>query len=574
MPFNNLIRFTRFLRPHLSDLLLASLCIGVVDLLTLSIPLFMKILVDHVLVNKDVSLLNLLFVGMIVLIIFKLAFDLLLNLMMIALGQRIEIGIVSRFYRHIQRLSLRFFDQKQTGELIARLQDGNEIQQAISVMLLTLINNVVGIFLFGGALAYLSWKTTLLLLVFIIPFLLVTIVSAYFMRIASYDVMQKGAEFSGYLFESLSGIRIVKAFIAENKTAREVKRFLIRLNKAEFKAAGLGAGSEILGGTINMLAMLTVYWFGGHLVIKGDLTLGGLLAFVALFDRLMGPIKGLASITDDAARALAATERFYEIFDESPDIKENPRAVELPAVKGRIEFQNVYFSYNESGDVLQEINLKIEPGQAVAMVGRSGSGKTTLANLIPRFYDPASGSILIDGYDLRDVRLKSLRSQIGIVLQDTFLFSGTIRDNLTLGRKRVEEREIVAAAKAAHAHDFIMAMPEDYETRIGERGITLSGGQRQRLSIARTILKNPSILILDEATSSVDPESEALIQEALSRLIANRTSIIIAHRLSTIQRADMILVIDEGKIVERGRHKELLDQRGIYYHLCQRMIMT
>ena len=326
---------------------------------------------------------------------------------------------------------------------------------------------------------------------------------------------------------------------------------------------------------LNLLffSMVFIFWIGGQLVIKEMLTLGRLLAFALLFERLMSPWEELSSLNDDFQRAIAATERFYEIFDIMHCIKDRPGAVELAEFQGRIEFRDLSFSYDGKENVLSEINLAIPSGTVAALVGRSGAGKSTLAHLIPRFYDPRAGSVLIDERDIRNVKIKSLRKQIAIVSQDPFLFSGSIRENLAFGKIGAKEEEIHWAAKMANADEFISRFPDGYETRIGERGLTLSGGQRQRISIARAILKSAPVLILDEATSSCDLESERLIQEALSHLIKGKTTIIIAHRFSTIKQADTIFVLDKGRIIETGDHQELVRKDGLYRHLYEDMVI-
>jgi subfamily B ATP-binding cassette protein MsbA len=490
---------------------------------------------------------------------------------MLLLSQKVEIDIATRFYKHLLSLSLKFFERRLTGELISRIKDIDEIQTAVNRVILNLSNNLFSILIFTGACLYINRFLTLIMFGFLVILGIFILLISPLLRESSYQRMERNADFFAYICESLSGIRTVKTFVAENRASRQAKRFLIRFEQSFFKEASLKQVSDETTKFLIFIANLFVFWFGGQLVIKGSLTLGSLLAFTLLFDSMMQPWEELSSLNDDFQRAFAATERFYEIFDIVPDIKDG--RINLSQVKGRIEFKDVYFSYDGKENVLSEINLAILSGMTVALVGKSGAGKSTLSYLIPRFYDPTSGSVLIDGINIRDITIKSLRNQIAVVSQDPFLFSGTIRENLAFGKIGAKEEEIYYASKMANADEFILQFSKSYETRIGERGLTLSGGQRQRISIARAILKDTPILILDEATSSCDLESERLIQEALSHLIKGKTTIIIAHRLSTIKQADIIFVLDRGKIVETGNHKELIEKDGLYRHLYEDMVI-
>ncbi|MEW6680389.1 MAG: peptidase domain-containing ABC transporter, partial [bacterium] len=393
------------------------------------------------------------------------------------------------------------------------------------------------------------------------------------LRKASLKRLEEMASFNAYLCEALSGIRTIKAFVAENRISHLIKKYLIKYNKAFFKEATLDLTSGGISDFLATLSLLSIFWLGGHFVIKEKLTLGSLLAFSLLFERLLAPWRELADLNDDLQRALSAIERFYEIFDLKEELKDSPRAIKLPLISGNIEFRDVSFSYNGNQEALSRISLSIKEGMTLALVGRSGAGKSTLTYLILRFYNPSSGSVLIDGYNLANVKTSSLRKQISLVSQEPFLFSGTIRENLGF-RLKINEDEMIDACCKAGIHNFIKDFPLGYETKIGERGIALSGGQRQMVSIARAILKNAPILILDEPTSSCDFETERLIQSALFELMKGKTTIIIAHRLFTIKKADLIVVLDKGKIKETGKHQELMEKRGLYYSLYEQALVS
>ena len=413
----------------------------------------------------------------------------------------------------------------------------------------------------------LYWKLTLLTLV-IVPLVVFTI--RFFgsrLRGAGHRVQGKMADITALLEESVSGIRIIRSF---NREEFEIERFMEQ-NDSNFWA---------LMSTVRLTALLTpfiqffaaiavtaIIWYGGMSVIDGEMTAGSLIAFLIYAINLANPVRRISEIYGDIQKSLAAADRVFETLDTEPDVKEKPDAIELPKVQGEICFNHVNFSYDEDHPALIDFNLDVKPGEVVALVGPSGAGKSTVTNLLPRFYDVTDGSITIDGTDIRDVTFSSLRQQIGLVPQETMLFNASIRENILYGRLDATDEEIELAAKAANAEEFILQLPQGYDTLVGDRGNSLSGGQRQRIAIARAILKDPRILILDEATSALDTESEKIVQVALERLMEGRTSIVIAHRLSTIRDADKIVVIDHGRIVEEGTHTGLLNKGGLYAHL-------
>jgi subfamily B ATP-binding cassette protein MsbA len=433
--------------------------------------------------------------------------------------------------------------------------------------LVTLLQQVLTLIGGVGFLFWLDWRLTGIILVGVPIITLTLVYLGRKIRQAATEVQDRLAEASAVVDETIGGIRIVKSFARE---LYEMSRFVDK-TEATFRAAMRRAKvAAILAPTIGFMAFMSItvtIWFGGYEVIQGRLSPGGLVAFLIYTMLVAGPIAAFSGLYGQFQTALGATERLFELLDLQPDIADAPDAYPLPTIVGRVTFENVSFEYDAKIPVLHNISLDLKPGQVVALVGPSGAGKTTLVNLIPRFYDVTAGRILIDNRDIRQVVNLSLRQQIGIVPQETALFSDTIRENIRYGRLEATQAEIEAAARAANAHDFVVNLPQGYETRVGERGIKLSGGQRQRIAIARAILKDPRILILDEATSSLDSEAEHLVQEALERLMQGRTTFVIAHRLSTITRADLIVVLDQGRIVETGTHLDLLQDDGLYHKL-------
>lgn len=475
----------------------------------------------------------------------------------------------SHLYNHLQSLSVKFFKDKQTGDLMSRvINDTRNFEVLLAHAIPTLIVNVV--MFIGISIILFSMNATLALYTLIpIPILVFMVLKFNKISRPRFRVAQKHiAEVNSILHDNFAGIKEIKSFTKENHESGRVRKIIAAHTKSILDALRLSNGFHPSIEFVSSIGTVIVIFVGGALVIDNNLSLADLVAFLLYMATFYQPIQALGQINEGIQQALASADRVVEILDETTEIKEKPNAIQLEAINHAIEFNKVGFHYIDQIQVLNNISFKIPAGETLALVGATGVGKTTIASLIPRFYDPTSGEILIDGIDLHDYSLASVRSQISLVSQDVFLFNGTIKDNILYGRQDATDEEVIEAAKAANAHDFILKLELGYDTIVGERGVKLSGGQKQRISIARAILKDAPILILDEATSAVDTETERLIQEALNQLKQNKTSIVIAHRLSTVKEANQIVVLKEGEIIEQGTHDQLIDQDGLYRKLC------
>lgn len=486
------------------------------------------------------------------------------------LGQRLVYDLRNQLYGHIQRFPLNYFENNKTGDIMSRLMnDVNSLEQAIAGPVITFITDM---FKFAWIIYFcmkLDWQLTSIVL-FVCPFIsLCTYNFGKRIRKIFRSLRQKTGDLNALIQDNISGIRVIASFAKEPE---ELERFKEKNYENYFLHVRILRLVHTLRPAVDLITevgAVVVICFGGYKVLQGQLSAGTFVIFFPYLQRMYGPITGVTRFYNQIQRAIASTERVFEVLDTPAELKDAPNAVDLPKVRGTVEFKNVHFMYNKDPEVLSDINIKALPGQMIAFVGPSGSGKTTLTNLIPRFYDPSKGDIIIDGHNIKDVKLQSLRKQTAMVLQETFLFNDTVKVNIAYARSDASDEEIEAAAKAANAHEFIVELSKGYDSLIGERGVKLSGGQKQRIAIARAILANPRILILDEATSSVDTETEQLIQNAIYRLVKDRTTFVIAHRLSTILHADLIVVLDNGKIVETGHHQELLTKGGLYKKLFE-----
>lgn len=484
------------------------------------------------------------------------------------ISQQISYDIRNALYDHIQRLSFAFHDKAQTGQLMSRATIDVE---AVRLLLSEGLLNLIQTFLLVSGIAYLlislDWKLALLTLAFVPVVAWQTIVFRRRLQPIYLKVQQLAASMGVTLQESLMGIRVVKAFSRQKEESQKFSAGAAKLYDAQVSAARLTAFNMPLMVFLLSIPAALVLWYGGRQVMAGSLTIGEVTQFILYLGMLAAPIRRLGAVANMFSRTVSAGQRILEILDTESLVKEKPNAIELERLKGGVSFENVSFGYNSLGPALHDISFTVQPGQLVALLGGSGSGKSTIANLISRFYDVSSGRITVDGIDIRDATIASLRRNVGIAQQDIFLYSATIRDNIAYGAPDASMERIAAAAAAAQIHDFIRSMPDSYNTWVGERGITLSGGQKQRLVIARTLLMNPGVLILDDSTSSVDAETERLIRLALDKLIKGRTTFIITHRLPIIRNADIILMLKDGCIVEQGKHDELMARNGLYQQI-------
>ncbi len=483
-------------------------------------------------------------------------------------SQEVVADFRKHIFGHLQTLTVSFFARRRTGELLSRLMTDVTVIQ--SIVTETPIDGVKQLVTFVGGITFLlmmNWQLCLLILILLPLLVLVAKVFGRRLKSLSTSIQDHTAALSTLVEEVISGIRIVKSFV---QTQREKTRFADQVDQTlhlTLRRAGIMAVFIPVISLLTFSSATAVLWYGGRQVIDGVVTPGDLFAFVLFAGILIGPFSSAARVFAQIKEAQGATQRVFEILDAQPDIRDQSDAQTLVSVDGHVQVEGVNFSYDTRHPVLSNLSFEAKPGELVALVGPTGAGKTTVINLLHRFYDPTEGRITIDGKDLRHVTVESWYRQIALVPQETILFGGTILDNIRYGNMTANEAAVLEASKAAHAHDFITSLPDGYQTLVGEKGVNLSGGQRQRIAIARAILKNPRILLLDEATSSLDTESERLVQEALQRLMEDRTTFVVAHRLSTIQRADRILVLDKGKLVEEGNHAQLMARNGLYHYL-------
>lgn len=611
-------RVLGYARPYAGMIGLMILTILVTSVIELAPPLFARDLIDHALPDRDVGRLSLLSVGMIAVPLLSALIGTLQRWLSAKAGEGIIYDLRCQMFDHLQRMSLRFFTRSKTGELMSRFtNDVVGAQNAVTGTLVSVVTNVITLVSTLVVMLSIEWRLTLAALIVLPGLYLPARRAARILRDISRQSMELNSRMNGQLNETLnvSGALLVKVFGRQAREREQFRRNAAGVRDIGVKRAIVGRWFFVAIGLVSSIGSAVLFWAGGYLVITGALSVGTIVAFISYLARLYQPLVGLSNIQVELAQSLVSFERVFEYLDVPVEIQDAPNAIHLERVRGAVAFEHVSFSYlaggepagaageNEAhpiaaGDVLpggppvmaarrgngaeasvairpsrrwalDDVSFTVEPGQLVALVGPSGAGKTTISYLLPRLYEPQQGRILLDGHDLRALSQATLAEHIGLVTQETYLFHDTVRANLLYARPDAGEAELISACRAANIHDAIAALPHGYDTVVGERGYRLSGGEKQRIALARIILKNPSVLVLDEATSSLDSESEALIQQALDKLFIGRTSIVIAHRLSTILAADMILVIENGKVVEQGNHHALVSAGGLYARLYE-----
>jgi subfamily B ATP-binding cassette protein HlyB/CyaB len=552
-------------RKLLGEVLLASFFIQLFALLT---PLFTQVVIDKVLVHKGLTTLEVLGIGMIALTIFEVILSGLRTYVFSHTTSRMDVGLGTQLYRHMLALPLAYFEARRVGDTVARVRELETIRQFLTGSTVTVVIDLFFTFVFLAVMFYYSPLLTFVTLGAVPFYVFLSVVITPILRARLNDKFNRGAENQAFLVESINGIETVKALAVEPAMQRRWEEQLAEYVRSTFRSANLSNISGQVASAINKITTIATLWIGAYLVMDGQLSVGMLIAFNMLAGRVTGPMLRIVQLWQDFQQAGVSMQRLGDLLNTPPEPSYNPNRTTLPAITGRVVFDRVTFRYRVDGpEILHTFSLDIAPGQVVGIVGRSGSGKSTIAKLIQRLYVPESGRILIDGVDLKQVDPAWLRRQVGVVLQENFLFNRSVRDNIALSDPGVPMERVVQAAKLAGAHEFILELQDGYDTQVGDHGCNLSGGQRQRIAIARALLTNPRILIFDEATSALDYESESIIQKNLAHICKGRTVFIIAHRLSTVRRADRILVIDKGRIVEEGRHDELMKHNGYYTQL-------
>ena len=574
---SSLGRYFELVKPYriiIFEIALASIAIQIFGLI---VPLLTQLLLDRVVVQRSDITLTAVGSGLLIFGLFRIAMTGLRQYLLAHTANRIDLALIVGFVDHAFRLPLSFFESRYVGDIISRIQENRKIQRFLTGEALSIILDLLTVFLYIGLMFWYSWKLSLMIIALIPLFVLMALIATPFLKRISREIFAAHNQETKYLIQSLTGIRTIKSMAVEQIVRGHWEELFGESIRKNFSGQLIGNTLQIASSLIQTLITVGLLWFGAWQVIHDELTIGQLVAFNMLLGNVISPFNRLAMLWNELQEVLIAVERIEDVIDSplEEDLEDAWRQ-HLPRLMGHIRFENVTFRYQPQSEIntLENISFEVLPGQMVALVGRSGSGKTTISKMALGFYAPVEGKILIDGYDVSSLSLQSLRSQVGVVDQDTFLFGGTIRENISLGRGDANLAEIVKAAQQAGAHEFIQELPMGYETQIGEGGGMLSGGQRQRIAIARSLLGDSRLLILDEATSNLDTESERIIQNNLKNIAHNRTTLVIAHRLSTVRNADLILVLDRGVLVESGTHDELMSKQGQYYYLNQQQIMV
>ncbi len=572
----NIWQLFQLIKPHkavIAQIFIASIVLQIFGLVS---PIFTQLILDRSVVHRSGNSLTTFAIGLLIFGGFQIVMSSLRQYLMAITANRIDAALVIGFIRHAFSLPLSYFDDRHVGDIISRVQENHKIQSFITGESLGVILDLLSVFVYATLMFVYSWKLALVTLISIPPFLILNFASTPFLQKISREIFNASNHQNSYLIEALNGVRTVKSMSVERAVRWNWEERLNQEIKKTYRGQIVKIRLQAISSAIDTISSTTLIWIGASLVIAGEFTIGQLFAFNMISGNVIKPFQRLAGLWSQLQEIGIAIERLCDVIEAKPEEERDSNRQSIGRLQGYVKFNNVTFRYHQDAktNILENISFEIKPGQTIALVGRSGSGKTTLSKLILGLYQPTSGSIEIDGKDLNTISLHSLRSQVGVVDQDTFLFSGTIKDNITLSKPGAKLAKIQIAAELAGADQFISKMPMGYETEIGEGGGMLSGGQRQRLAIARSLLTNPRLLIFDEATSSLDTESERIIQTNLEKIRHNRSTIIIAHRLSTVQNADLILVLDRGVLIESGNHQELMEKQGQYYYLNQQQIVT
>jgi ATP-binding cassette subfamily B protein len=568
-------QFFELMKPHelvMLEVFVASVFIQIFGLIT---PLFTQLILDRVVVQRSELTLMAVGLGLLIFSLFRVAMTGLRQYLLDHTANKVDLALIVAFIRHTLRLPLSFFESRYVGDIISRVQENRKIQRFLSGEAVSILLDLLTVFIYVGLMFWYSWQMALLSLLIVPPFFLLALIATPFLQKISREIFNALVNESSYLIEAITGVRTVKSTAVEQTVRWHWEELLSKEIKTNFSGQLISNRLQIFSNTIEAVVTTALLWFGAHLVIHNQLTIGQLVAFNMLLGNIIRPFQRLTVLWNQLQEVVIAVERINDVLDAEPeeDLQQQARQ-SLPAIQGEIQFDNVTFRYHPESDfnVLENLSFVVQPGQMVALVGRSGSGKTTISKLVLGLYPPTDGKVLIDGHDLTSISLHSLRQHVGVVDQDTFLFGSTIRENISLGHPGATLAEIIEAAQLAGADEFIKKLPMGYETQIGEGGGMLSGGQRQRVAIARALLGNPRLLILDEATSHLDAESERIIQKNLTKILRGRTTLVIAHRLSTVRHADLILVLDQGVLIESGTHAELMAKRGHYFYLNQQQL--